>query len=59
MPASNSCSPPPADFDVIFAYPWPDEERLIRTLFDRLAGVGAKLLTYHGGDDFQLRRKIP
>ena len=47
----------PADFDVIFAYPWPDEERLIRTLFDRLAGVGAKLLTYHGGDDFQLRRK--
>jgi hypothetical protein len=44
----------PADFDVIFAYPWPDEERLIRTLFERHAGVGAKLLTYHGGDDFQL-----
>jgi len=47
----------PADFDVIFAYPWPDEERVIGTLFERLAGVGAMLLTYHGGDDFQLRRK--
>jgi hypothetical protein len=47
----------PADFDVIFAYPWPDEERLIGALFERSGGAGAVLLTYHGGEDFRLRRK--
>jgi hypothetical protein len=48
----------PADFDVIFAYPWPDEERLIEDLFERHAAIGAVLVTYHGSDDFRLRRKI-
>lgn len=45
------------DFDVIFAYPWPDEEWVIEGLFDRYAAVGAVLVTYHGGDGFRARRK--
>jgi hypothetical protein len=47
----------PADFDVVFAYPWPDEEDLVARLFDHYAAAGAVLITYHGGDDFRLRRK--
>jgi hypothetical protein len=46
-----------SDFAVIFAYPWPDEERLTEGVFERYAGEGAMLLTYHGGKDFRLRRK--
>jgi hypothetical protein len=47
----------PDDFDVIFAYPWPDEEDLIARLFERHAAAGAVLVTYHGGERFRLRRK--
>jgi hypothetical protein len=47
----------PHDFDVIFAYPWPDEEGVTERLFDRYARAGALLITYHGGDDLRLRRK--
>jgi hypothetical protein len=47
----------PDDFDVIFAYPWPDEERLTAGLFNEYAGEKAVLVTYHGADDFRLRRK--
>jgi hypothetical protein len=45
------------DFDVIFAYPWPDEERVIEDLFDRYAAVGAVLVTYHGIEGFRVQRK--
>jgi hypothetical protein len=45
------------DFDTVFAYPWPDEERALANLFGRYAAAGAVLVTYHGGDDFLLRRK--
>jgi hypothetical protein len=48
----------PDDFAVIFAYPWPDEEKTIVDLFERYAARGAVLLTYHGGDDFRARRKM-
>ena len=47
----------PDDFDAIFAYPWPDEERGVTALFERHAGAGAVLLTYHGDDELRLRRK--
>jgi hypothetical protein len=47
-----------ADLDIVFAYPWPDEEAVTGELFERYAGVGALLVSYHGGDDFRLRRKI-
>jgi hypothetical protein len=45
------------DMDVVFVYPWPDEEGVTGELFDRYGGDGAVLATYHGGDDFRLRRK--
>jgi hypothetical protein len=47
----------PDDFDIIYAYPWPDEENFTAELFDRFARPGALLLTHHGGDTFRLRRK--
>lgn len=47
----------PDDFDVIFAYPWPDEEVVTADLFERAAGVGALLVTY-GADGFRVRRKV-
>jgi hypothetical protein len=47
----------PADFDVVFAYPWPDEAMVVETLFERHASAGSVLATYHGGDDFRLYRK--
>jgi hypothetical protein len=49
----------PADFDLIFAYPWPGEEHVIDGLFERYGAVSALLLTYHGGrEDIRLRRKV-
>jgi hypothetical protein len=45
------------DFDVVFAYPWPDEEGVIWTLFERYASTGAVLITYHGSDDIRVQRK--
>jgi hypothetical protein len=47
----------PDDLDVIFAYPWPDEELVTSSIFERFAAVGAVLVTYHGGQDFRQRRK--
>src|SRR4051812_7156124 len=49
----------PDDFDVIFAYPWPDEQRLTAALFERYARPGALLLTYHEDGALRLRRKRP
>jgi hypothetical protein len=48
----------PDDFDLIFAYPWPDEENLTATLFDRYAQRGAVLLTYHEVGGLRMRRKV-
>ena len=47
----------PDDFDVVYAYSWPDEEAIVADLFDRYAGAGAILVSHHGGTDFRLRRK--
>jgi hypothetical protein len=47
------------DLDVVFAYPWPDEEAVVCDLFDRYAGTGAILATYHGSGEFRLKRKVP
>jgi hypothetical protein len=47
----------PADFDVVFAFPWPDEEYVIPALFDRHAAPGAVLVTYHEAAEFRVRRK--
>lgn len=47
-----------SDMDVVFAYPWPDEEAVTAELFERYAGHGAVLVTYHGTDDLRIRRKV-
>jgi hypothetical protein len=48
----------PADFDVIFAFPWPDEQEVIPGLFERHAAVGAVLATYHESEGIRLQRKV-
>lgn len=45
------------DFDVVFAYPWPDEEEVITNLFDAAAATGAILLTYSYLDGIRIQRK--
>lgn len=49
----------PDDFQVIFAYPWPDEEYVANDLFERFGADGAVLVTFHGGDEFRVQRKRP
>jgi hypothetical protein len=46
----------PVDMDVVFAYPWPDEEPVTLDLFQRYCGPGALLITFHGGEDIRVRR---
>jgi hypothetical protein len=46
-----------ADLDVVFLYPWPDEEHVTTGLFEHYAGPGAILITYHGEGVFRVRRK--
>ena len=48
----------PDDFDVVFAYPWPNEERLVEALFENHAAEGALLLTYNQYGSVHLRRKV-
>ena len=46
------------DFDLIFVFPWPDDEEVTARMFERFASTGALLLTYHDVDSmFRLRRK--
>ncbi len=56
-PAEEELGLAAEDFGIIFAYPWPDEERALGQLFERHAGTGALLITHHGGEDFRLWRK--
>ena len=46
------------DFDVVFAFPWPNEEELTAELFERFAARGALLLTYCDSNPIRLRRKV-
>ena len=48
----------PSDFDMIFVYPWPDEEKLMEDLFDEHARPGSLLMEYQGGDIIKLKRKL-
>jgi hypothetical protein len=43
--------------DLLYVYPWPDQELEIFDLFDRLAKSGAFLLTYYGTEDVRVFRK--
>ncbi len=48
----------PDDFDVVFAYPWPGEEYLIKSLFEKYAAAEALLLMYNQFGSLRLRRKV-
>ena len=60
---TDGCSPysalkqPPEAFDLIFVYPWPTETRAVFDLFERVAGEGAYLISYHGIEDIRCFRK--
>lgn len=45
------------DFDLIFAYPWPNDTILTIELFDRCAAQGALFLSYHADNSITLHRK--
>ncbi len=47
-----------SEFDVVFAYPWPDEEELTAQLFEQFARPGALLVSYHNDEDVTVRRKV-
>lgn len=47
-----------ADFDVVYAYPWPGEERAYAKVFLDHADFGALFVTFHGEDGFRVRRKV-
>jgi hypothetical protein len=47
----------PDDFDVVFAYPWPGEEKIVFDVFATYAATGALLITFHGQDGIQIQRK--
>lgn len=46
------------DFDVIYAYPWPDEQDILGDLFDQFASDGALLCTFESPDEVLVRRKV-
>jgi hypothetical protein len=46
------------EFDVVFAYPWPEEEALYRRLFARGAADGAVLVLYGQLDGVRAFRKV-
>lgn len=47
----------PTDFDIIYVYPWPAEQRLVGYLFREFAAPGALLAVYYGGGRFDLFRQ--
>ena len=46
------------DFDLVFAFPWPNDEQLTAEMFERFAAREALLLTYSDSDSIRLRRKV-
>ncbi len=48
----------PDGFDVVFAYPWPGEEYLITSLFEKYAAEEALLLMYNQLNSVRLLRKV-
>ncbi len=46
-----------ADFDLMFAFPWPGESGFFEAVFDAGAASGALLMTYRGREGVKLVRK--
>jgi hypothetical protein len=47
------------DLDLVYAYPWPDEEAVIERLFEHFSAEGSLLLTQHEYRSLRLQRKVP
>src|SRR5262249_55402470 len=45
------------DFDLIYAYPWPDEEPLFFDIMKQCANKNAMLITYHVREGIKLTRR--
>jgi len=48
----------PEDCDVVFAYPWPNEEAFVDDVFSRHASANALLLTFHDLGRVLVQRKV-
>ena len=48
----------PEDCDVIFAYPWPNEEAFVDNVFRRHASANSLLLTFHDLGRVLVQRKV-
>lgn len=45
-------------FDLIFAFPWPNDLELVKQIFYEYAATGAVLMTYNDREAFSLLRKV-
>ena len=48
----------PAEFDVVYAYPWPGEQETVLALFEAAAPAGTLLLIYAGDKTVRLYRSV-
>ena len=48
----------PEDCDVVFAYPWPNEEAFVDNVFRRHASANSLLLTFHDLGRVLVQRKV-
>jgi hypothetical protein len=46
----------PADANVIYAFPWPAEEKVLERVFLRFAPRNSLFVTFHGGLNLRIRR---
>lgn len=56
--AWNEMALAPEDCDVVFSYPWPNEEDFIDNIFRRHASVNCLLLTFHDLGRVLAQRKV-
>lgn len=48
----------PADADVVYVYPWPAEQQLIREIFRRFGRDNALLVSFTGGIGLEIHRRV-
>ena len=47
----------PGDIDLVYAYPWPDEQPMVLKLFERIAAPDAVIAVYFGTGDHAVYRQ--
>jgi hypothetical protein len=48
----------PRDLHLVFVYPWPGQEVVVRDIFEVSASTGALLMVYQGIEDLSVHRKV-